>query len=244
MTLAMPGDFAPDSVLTLWERALARPPHARADALLDDPGERAAPRTLGQRNLKLLVLHAQLFGRELELLSHCPSCATVVEFTADCDALAKLPGSEDASSHRLDIQGHVIDFRLPRSADVIAASDASTEGDFARALLQRCILSSTRDCTAVPIDSLTMPVLDAISRRMESLDPAASVSFGLGCPECATRWDALLDIGELVWQKVRAAAERVLLEVDALARAYGWTEAEVLRLHPTRRAAYLQMGAS
>mgnify|MGYP001788484044 CR=1 FL=1 len=40
------------------------------------------------------------------------------------------------------------------------------------------------------------------------------------------------------------AAERVLLDVDALARCYGWTESEVLRLSPTRRAAYLQLAAA
>ena len=49
------------------------------------------------------------------------------------------------------------------------------------------------------------------------------------------------DIGDMLWQKVRAAAERVLLDIDVLARAYGWTEREVLRLNPLRRAAYLQM---
>ena len=86
-----------------------------------------------------------------------------------------------------------------------------------------------------------MPVLDALSRHMEALDPGAGVSFALVCPQCGTCWDAQLDVGELVWQKLRAAAERLLLDVDALARAYGWTEPEVLRLSPVRRAAYLQM---
>jgi hypothetical protein len=87
------------------------------------------------------------------------------------------------------------------------------------------------------------PVLDALSRHMETLDPGASVSFALDCPQCATHWQAPLDVGEMLWQKVRAAAERVLLDIDMLARAYGWTEREVLRLSPLRRAAYLQMVA-
>ena len=93
----------------------------------------------------------------------------------------------------------------------------------------------------MPVHELPMPVLDALSRHMEALDPGAGVSFALVCPQCGTCWDAQLDVGELVWQKLRAAAERLLLDVDALARAYGWTEPEVLRLSPVRRAAYLQM---
>jgi hypothetical protein len=79
---------------------------------------------------------------------------------------------------------------------------------------------------------------------MEALDPAASVSFALTCPQCATHWDARLDLGHLVWQKVQAAAERLLLDIDTLARTYGWTESEVIGLSPTRRAAYVQMAAS
>ncbi len=39
----------------------------------------------------------------------------------------------------------------------------------------------------------------------------------------------------------KRAAEQSLVEVDALARAYGWTEAEIMQLSPTRRAAYLQL---
>jgi hypothetical protein len=31
------------------------------------------------------------------------------------------------------------------------------------------------------------------------------------------------------------------MEVDALARAYGWREADILALSPARRAAYLEL---
>ena len=103
------------------------------------------------------------------------------------------------------------------------------------------MLRCTREGITSRSVNLPVPVLDALSQHMETLDPGASVSFALECPQCATRWQARLDIGEMVWQKVRAAAERVLLDIDVLARAYGWTEREVLRLNPLRRAAYLQM---
>ena len=76
----------------------------------------------------------------------------------------------------------------------------------------------------VPLSMLPDEALDAVSRQMEALDPGASVSFAVDCPECATRWAASLDVGQLVWQQVRTAAERLFLDVDALARAYGWTE--------------------
>ncbi|MBI3529345.1 MAG: hypothetical protein HY067_15425 [Betaproteobacteria bacterium] len=231
-------------MLALWERALGQGASAREDALLGAlPDAAAAPRTLGERNARLLALHAHLFGSELALLSHCPTCGNAAQFSVDCEALAaQTPATHAASPpHRLDTQGHSIEFRLPGSADIAAASSAPNDDEFASELLARCVLACTRDGASVPLRDLPATVLDALSQRMELLDPAASVSFELECPQCAEHWDARFDVGQLVFQKLQAAAERVLLDVDVLARAYGWTEPEVLCLSPARRAAYLQL---
>ena len=231
-------------LLTLWEGALGQPASARTDALLQASFANIEPvRTLGERNARLMELHSRLFGREIELLSHCPACHTVAQFSGNCDALATLmgPGPADAPPHRLQAQGHVIEFRMPDSADIAIASSVEGGEDFVQLLLDRCVLACTREGTDVPVCQLPEPVLDALSQQMDTLDPGASVSFALDCPQCATHWQAPLDLGEMLWQKVRAAAERVLLEIDMLARAYGWTEREVLGLSPLRRAAYLQM---
>ena len=50
-----------------------------------------------------------------------------------------------------------------------------------------------------------------------------------------------MDVGSFVWAELHAHGRRVLREVDVLARAYGWTEAEVLALGERRRAAYLAL---
>ncbi len=235
-----------DALLALWERTLGQGASARDDALLQALPDTEVPRTLGERNARLLGLHAQWFGRELELLSHCPACGTVAQFSADCGALAAQRPAGDASlpSHRLQIDGHAIEFRLPDPADVAAASAAPNDEAFAGELLASCVLACMRDGVAVSPKNLPSPVLAALSQRMEALDPAASVSFALECPQCGAQWDARLDAGQPLRQKLQAAAERVLLDVDGLARAYGWTEAEVLRLTPARRAAYLQLATA
>jgi hypothetical protein len=234
----------PEALLALWERALRQPAVARDDALLQGLSEAVAvPSALGERNVRLLGLHTQLFGCELALLSRCPACKTAAQFGADCEELAKqgLMPPEASLVHRLEVCGYSIQFRLPESADVHAASGGADDDDFAMDLLGRCVLACASDGVQVPARDLPAPVLHALSERMGALDPAASVSFALTCPECAACWDARLDVGQLLWQKLQAAAERILLDVDALARVYGWTETEVLRLSPTRRAAYLQL---
>jgi hypothetical protein len=50
-----------------------------------------------------------------------------------------------------------------------------------------------------------------------------------------------LDPGEFLWSKVNLQAHRLLQDVHLLARAYGWTESDVLRLGPGRRQAYLEL---
>lgn len=237
------------ALLALWERTLGQGASARDDALLQALPDTEAPRTLGERNTRLLALHAQWFGNQLELLSHCPACGVAAQFSADCAALAAQGAVAGAAlpSHRLEVDGHVIEFRLPAPADIDAAFAASAALDdeaFVGELLARCLLACTRDGRPVAPQDLPAPLRAALSQRMEALDPAASVSFALECPQCATPWQARLDAGQPLRQKIQAAAERVLLDVDGLARAYGWTEPEVLRLSPARRAAYLQLATA
>lgn len=236
------------ALLALWEHGLSKPAVARDDALLHaTTPDGAVPLALTERNATLIELHARLFGRDVKLTSRCPSCASVAEFDGDCEALAgqMRRGLDDASpSHRLETAGHRIEFRLPDSIDVAAAIAAGSDREFAQRLLERCVLACTRDGDKVPLDRIPAPVLDVLSQRMEKLAPGASVNFALECPQCAARWNAPLDVGLLVWQKVQAAAECLLLDIDALARSYGWTERDVLRLSPLRRAAYVQMVTS
>lgn len=233
-----------DALLTLWERTLGQPPQARDEALLQALSEGVLPaQTLGERNARLIDGHARVFGRELALLSHCVQCGTAAQFSIDCELLAaQIPAAPDASAtHRVQVDGYLIELRLPTGTDIAAASRTPNDDDFVLQLLERCVLACTRDDASIPVGALPDAVLDALSQRMEALDPAATVSFAVECPQCDAQWEARLDVGQLVWQKVQAAAESLLLDIDALARAYGWTEGEVLRLNPLRRAAYLQM---
>ncbi|HEY5616334.1 MAG TPA: hypothetical protein VIK60_00225 [Vicinamibacterales bacterium] len=232
-----------NTLLELWERGLEQSAAMRGNVVLEAADGRAAPaRTLGERNVRLLELHARLFGQHVDLLSHCPFCGTPAQFSSECDVLTALMPRGDAEAlHRVETEGHVIDFRLPDIAALAEAPHEETADDFVRRLLDRCVVACARNGESVGIHEAPDAVLDAVSRRMEALDPAARVSFALDCPQCDARWDAQLDVGQLVWTKLQAAAERLLLDVDTLARAYGWTERDVLALSPLRRAAYVQI---
>jgi hypothetical protein len=221
-------------ILTLWERGVGMGRWEREDALLVADG--AAPQALGQRNATLLRLRSALFERAWPLISRCPACGADCEFTVDSLALAEqLDALAAPEQHAVvDCAGQPVELRAPTAADLRAVSLLPAKSA-ARSLLARCAEGGA------PSGDLDDQALAELSSHLEQLDPGALVSFALHCPACDHDWSSDINVAEALWSEVQRAAEHSLLEIDALARAYGWTEHEVLRLSPTRRVAYLQL---
>jgi hypothetical protein len=84
-------------------------------------------------------------------------------------------------------------------------------------------------------------ILKALSRRMDELDPQADIRMQLTCPRCAHQWETLFDIASILWHEINHWAERMLLTVHRLAKAYGWSEQDILSMSPIRRQFYLEL---
>ena len=110
-----------------------------------------------------------------------------------------------------------------------------------RVLLGRCVTSVTGPDGEQDATRLPAPARAAVARAMAEADPLAEVLADAACPACGVEFVADLDVAGFVWAELRTHARRLLREVDTLARAYGWTEAEVLSLDERRRAAYLEL---
>ena len=80
-----------------------------------------------------------------------------------------------------------------------------------------------------------------VAEQMAARDPLAEIELALACPACGHQWQLVFDIASFLWLKIEMQARRLLREVHALARAYGWREADILALSPGRRQAYLEM---
>src|SRR5438876_935260 len=83
-----------------------------------------------------------------------------------------------------------------------------------------------------------------VAEPMGAAAAVADVSVALACPACEERWTSLLDLPSYLWTELGAEARRLLADVDALARAYGWSEDVVLALPARRRRAYLELALS
>lgn len=226
------------ALLELWDAAAGAPPWERDDILLRAAG--TSTQAIDARNAALLGLRARFFGSRWPLAGDCPACGTTCAFEVDCQDLASRlepDGDQEPSIHTVRADGRELRFRLPDARDLREAARAQDLRGATLALLHRCVLEAC-------VDELSDAALDALSQRMEALAPGARLGFALACPECGHAWHSPLEIGDALWSEWRSAAETVLLEVDALARAYGWSESQILALGPARRAAYLQLAGA
>jgi hypothetical protein len=212
------------TILAAWERGLGLDRWRRDDALLAALARDAeAPRGLGARNAAFLGALNALFDRILPLTSCCPACGEACAFEVDSMALGEtLAETLPEEPAGIDWEGSPITARAPTVDDLIHVARAPEASDAERILLARCLDHDLRDAGQAAVVTL--------GARLEALFPAASVRFDLSCPACDHGWSAAIDLGEALWSEVQRAAESVLVDVDALARAYGWDEQTVLRL--------------
>jgi hypothetical protein len=220
------------ATLDLWQDAEGLGAIERSLALAAAGG--AAPPAelarlpLGRRDALLLELHSALAGPALEATAACPACGEQAEFAVEVEALL---AREPVPVAPLEVGGVGIEWRPPDSLDVEAAAAAPDVGAAEEVLLARCVSPA----------ALSPEAREAVASAMAEADPLAEVLVDVGCPACGNAFVADLDLGGFVWAEVRARAGRMLRDVDALARAYGWTEDEVLALGERRRAAYLEL---
>lgn len=229
----MPMTLSAAATLDLWqsaeELAEVERPLALAAAVAGEPIQELAQLPLGQRDARVLELHAALAGQTLEATAPCPACGEAAEFAVGVDGLLARERVR-ATSEPVEIGG-VVAWRPPNSLDVAAAAAAGGQAAAERVLLSRCVAG----------DKLTAAQRGAVAAAMADSDPLAEILVDVTCPACETRFVADLDLGGFVWAELRAQALRLLRGVDTLARAYGWTEAEVLALDERRRIAYLEL---
>lgn len=237
-------------LLHVWEQAVREHPVDRALTLLSAccGGERQdlESLSLGRRDALLLEIYERLFGTTIEAFAQCPQCGERLEYRMSTRELL-LPATEndgvglvvqttEDASVRLQL-------RLPNSLDLRAISQFPDPASARKMLLQRCI-TSVEEQPEIQVDSLSQGTVEKIAASLAQADPQADMLIDLTCCACQHAWQVILDIENFLWVKVSALARRLLREVDALARAYGWREDDILALSSVRRQAYLEMAAS
>lgn len=241
----------PAQLLHVWERGGEMSATANALLLLESCCDEAmvdlAALPLGQRDALLLQLRERLFGEEIQGVASCPQCLAMVEAGFRCEdvlhAAAVLDASMPTVEHTLAHHDLFVRFRLPDSRDLISIEPCGSAQQARERLLERCVLAATRDAKDWPVLALPQDMQMEIAQAMGQADPQADVQLAFRCPDCAHEWQPAFDVARFLWQELHAWALRMLREVDVLAHAYHWHEADILALGPRRRQAYLELCA-
>lgn len=234
------GDLSAVVILAVWDRARAAKANLqRALILLQlsraSEAEDVETLTMGQRDSRLLDLREQIFGSDIAALATCSCCGETLESRLQVNDVRLLPTESHDRNIRVEQGGQVYEFRLPTTRDLHAVSAVRAPEDRRRLLLDRLLASG----------ALPEGIPDSVARkaedRMAELDPQADIDLAFRCDACGEEFVSPFDIASFLWAELDVWARRTLRDVHTLARAYSWTETEILKLHPWRRQFYLEM---
>ena len=227
---------SPAELLNLWERAYSLSPARRAIEIVragypNSTWSEIAHWPIGFRDRHVARMRVALLGPQVPSLANCPGCQTPVEFDVQLHQCFRLQSTE---FDRVDLS------TLPKAASALRPMTTADviehlESAFNEEDLIRRFLDLRNDAQLPDIE------LPQLATQLEELDPEARIDFSLQCPDCGREWSSLFDIVAVFWAELNAWARRMMSEIHQLATRYGWSEGEILRITPWRRAIYLSM---
>ena len=222
-----------EKILAVWEAG--RPQHALDRALTilaaaspEASREALADLSIGERDARLLQLRTLVLGPRAEGFAECPRCAERVEFPLDTAAFTPRPEGRlprvQTLCDEIEMNGSTVRFRLPTSrdlAEVVAAPDSS-QG--LRRLVASCVFTPN-ELPTLPDESCRKPSAAPCSkpirrRKSCSVLPVPLAAMSGNCFSISRNFS-----GPRLPRRRSASCARSTL----LARAYGWTEREILR---------------
>lgn len=233
MTLGTPVQLGAEELIELsekatvmspgwWSVALIRAgfPQARTEDVLALP--------VGARDQAILALRRRHRGDQFWSEPVCAHCGEVfqLKFTAGEIGLDALP--EPAPGYReVDIEGGRARLRPISVEDLLAIESVADVEAAARALGARV----SEDDSGVTVE--------ALGDALEALDPMADIWLEATCPECGAGQSIAFDPVYFVAGEIRQMAGRILRDVVNLARAFHWSERDILAMPEARRAYYV-----
>lgn len=204
------------------------------DPLLDLP--------LGERDRRLFVLREAWFGHDLASQSACPACGERVELNVTTDMFTHPPSPGPPRRTERLSNGREVEVRALTTRDLRAVAGMKDP-----VAARWSLLRSTVRVVPRPIgdsggeEELSTGELEEGGLRASALDPRAEILLDVICPRCIVTWQVSFDIAARLVSDLRDAAERLIEQVDRIARVYHWSEQEILDLPGSRRQRYLDL---
>ncbi len=235
MTLGTPIRLNAETLIDLAERATqlsagqwslallqAAFPQAVRDDLLELP--------VGTRDRLIMAVRARLVAAPLRSEPECSDCGARFELNLLAEDLGLGPDAAqtDPRFRAVCIEGQELMLRPVRLADLLTVETLADISQAAQLLAQRVCGGELPD----------LPV-EALETALEQLDPAADIWLNTQCPECGAEHSLAFDPVHYTAQEMRQSAQQILRDVVDIARAFHWSEQDILALPDSRRAYYV-----
>jgi len=227
-----------DRVLDVWERGVDLTVQERASLVAGLDGENRDPACLAvhERDAALLRLRRTLFGDRFDGMVNCPACATAFDLPIDLAVLEQ--SAAEVHAVRVETEGWAAEVRAPSCADLLTL-EGETPVEYAAALFERCVVHPTRGGEGVAARDLP-PEFRAAAAAALAARGADGPSADLSCGECGHAWRAPIDVARALLDELDDWARRLMDDIHRIARAYHWSERDILALPLRRRLFYLE----
>lgn len=228
----------PALLLEAWDQASVAPVAGRGAVLVRLAGlcpdlDSALDLGVGECAALAALAHVTAFGREVAGVITCSSCGELLSVQVSLPAAEELVTAAAAGCRKVSVGEFTV--RAPTTRDLFAA--AATPDRACAVLLSRCV----RRGDGSPVDPAQLNQEEAalLDEAAEAIT-ATMTTLCVRCPACGEHARAALDTAAVLWDRVDIAAPALMEEVAVLARAFGWSEADLLAMPAARRAAYLE----
>jgi len=89
--------------------------------------------------------------------------------------------------------------------------------------------------------STNKDILQAVERALDEIDPLINLEYNITCPECQKSGNYAIKLEEWAYKKLKSYQDYLIQTIHLLAKAYHWSEEEILTLPAWRRKMYLGM---
>ncbi|HET6613310.1 MAG TPA: hypothetical protein VFG83_15035 [Kofleriaceae bacterium] len=194
------------------------------------PGD-AAKLTCADRDQALAALCCATFGDRVDGTRICERCGERFDLELRLSDLAGAVWADcpPAPGDGVHTAADGTRFRLPTGEDELAVWGLSAD-DAAAALLSRCVVEDQ------PVHESS-----AVLSAMERVGPTLDLDLDAACSECGHPHAVAFSVQAWVLGHLEQSRPHLLREIHVLARAYGWSLDDILRLPRQSRLALVEL---
>ena len=150
---------------------------------------------------------------------------------ADAPAAARLYLQARRHGARTAVSSCTTSQRGPKKPAARTPPHPTSPAEAETAILASLLVDGTLDPADKP----------AAAEALQVFDPLSCFELDVSCPTCAVQADIPVDLEAVLLSALARAQTRLIVQVDRLARRYGWSEAEILAVPDWRRRRYLAL---